>query len=736
MIEIAVDVRALQDPASICRGIGQHTLWIMREARRNLPSEIRLVAVEDTDYPPLQASERELFDVIAPSPAVFDTRHPAVFLQPAANGIYPQARFGRILGSPEVLKCVIIYDFIPWDQPHLFLTHAALRLMYVEQMAWTRGYDRYFPISEHSATRLRDLLAVDKTQIVVTGACLRPTLHSPIATSAQEVPSLPYFLCVFSVSPHKNPEAPVLAHARLNIKAGQRSVLVIAGGDPTHQRARISELYEKNGGAPGGLVFHLGPSDELLAKLYEGATALIAPSYDEGFCLPIVEALSRGCPVVASKRGSQPELVPQTDCHFEPDDHHRLESLMAEFLTNPDRRGQLLERQRGIVSRFTSEKVGERLWKTINDDLERNSVKAPAVNRNSKPVVAVVAPRGASDGCPLLHPQGIGALEKYAKIELHTDRTWETLPGNLKLNSLSVRPYLSAKVDRVISIVDGSDDARTIAGYVRWHGGPCIIQDADFLQQVAPPDDRLAILEKIAPHALPVMVHTRALQQTFKNFNGVTSLRLPRCSSPRFTSDELTPSGRSSARAKLGWKEGCLHILTSTRLLQNAQYSLGCLEAVGKMIGAGSNIQLHFIGEHPDEPLIWRDLVIELDLQDAVDLDCVLGSNPGALHHAIAGADLALFTGDASQPPPDVLMAGLEAGVHVVTNEGLAVGLDLPNHISVAPDAQFAPSFTRFLESESSEMLQTDRRVERREAYLLEHSYENYSRLLMHHLGF
>ena len=50
-------------------------------------------------------------------------------------------------------------------------------------------------------------------------------------------------------------------------------------------------------------------SDEELASLYSGALALIFTSSYEGFGLPLLEAMACGCPVVAAKEASLPEVA-------------------------------------------------------------------------------------------------------------------------------------------------------------------------------------------------------------------------------------------------------------------------------------------------------------------------------------------------------------------------------------------------------------------------------------------
>jgi glycosyltransferase involved in cell wall biosynthesis len=44
-------------------------------------------------------------------------------------------------------------------------------------------------------------------------------------------------------------------------------------------------------------------------RLFAGARVLVMPSLDEGFGLPVLEAMAAGVPVVASNRGSLPEVL-------------------------------------------------------------------------------------------------------------------------------------------------------------------------------------------------------------------------------------------------------------------------------------------------------------------------------------------------------------------------------------------------------------------------------------------
>lgn len=53
----------------------------------------------------------------------------------------------------------------------------------------------------------------------------------------------------------------------------------------------------------------LSPSDDELGRLYAESDALVIPSYHEGFCLPVIEAMAAGCYVIAYDAGNLPNIV-------------------------------------------------------------------------------------------------------------------------------------------------------------------------------------------------------------------------------------------------------------------------------------------------------------------------------------------------------------------------------------------------------------------------------------------
>src|SRR5204863_6844895 len=84
-----------------------------------------------------------------------------------------------------------------------------------------------------------------------------------------------------------------------------------------------------------GRVRHLGyvEADDRRG-LYEGAAVLVLPSLDEGFGLPVLEAMTLGVPVVASRRGSLPEVLGDAGQLVDADDVPGLASAIDRVLSD------------------------------------------------------------------------------------------------------------------------------------------------------------------------------------------------------------------------------------------------------------------------------------------------------------------------------------------------------------------------------------------------------------------
>ena len=82
-----------------------------------------------------------------------------------------------------------------------------------------------------------------------------------------------------------------------------------------------------------GHVRHIGYVDaDKRRALYEGACVLVQPSFDEGFGMPVLEAMSLGVPVVAASRGSLPEVLGGAGLLVDPDRPAEIARAIARLL--------------------------------------------------------------------------------------------------------------------------------------------------------------------------------------------------------------------------------------------------------------------------------------------------------------------------------------------------------------------------------------------------------------------
>jgi glycosyltransferase involved in cell wall biosynthesis len=119
----------------------------------------------------------------------------------------------------------------------------------------------------------------------------------------------PFSLVVASKNPNKNIFG--LINALKNVDLKDHNILIVGGTNSTifnnQDYGNFSHIYEL------GYI-----SDDELFWLYKNASFFIFPSIYEGFGLPALEAMSYGCPVVASNAASIPEVCGEAALYFDP----------------------------------------------------------------------------------------------------------------------------------------------------------------------------------------------------------------------------------------------------------------------------------------------------------------------------------------------------------------------------------------------------------------------------------
>jgi alpha-1,3-rhamnosyl/mannosyltransferase len=143
-----------------------------------------------------------------------------------------------------------------------------------------------------------------------------------------------YLLYLGTIEPRKN--LLTLLHAYASLPAALRDSwpLVLAGGWGWNT-AEIRQHLDSLGRHAG--VIHLGyVADEHLPVLYNGARALLFPSYYEGFGLPPLEMMACGGAVIASTAAALVETVGRQAHLVHPDDTDGWRTAMHRVITAPE----------------------------------------------------------------------------------------------------------------------------------------------------------------------------------------------------------------------------------------------------------------------------------------------------------------------------------------------------------------------------------------------------------------
>jgi len=159
-----------------------------------------------------------------------------------------------------------------------------------------------------------------------------PAMSAPAAALRR------YFLYVGNHKPHKNFMRLLQAFARSGLEDHS---LVSTGTSTPVLREQITSLN-----LDGRVTFTGQISDEDLALLYQGATALVLVSLYEGFGLPLVEAMSCGTPVITSNVASMPEVAGDAGLQVNPYDVDAISDALIRLSTDLHLRQAL--RSRGL----------------------------------------------------------------------------------------------------------------------------------------------------------------------------------------------------------------------------------------------------------------------------------------------------------------------------------------------------------------------------------------------------
>lgn len=202
--------------------------------------------------------------------------------------------------------------------------------------------DRIIVVSQFTAREVERAFQVPAARISVCSP------GAPDWTRRRSMPSEGYVLFLGTLEPRKNVGTLLDAWTRLVSRrrsTARRVELVLAGHAPAEAAAWLDRIAKP---PLAGGVRHIGyVVPDTRRALYEGASMLIQPSFEEGFGLPVLEAMTLGVPVVAANRGALPEVLGDAGLLVDPEDAEGMAIAIARMLE--DERLAASCAERGVV---------------------------------------------------------------------------------------------------------------------------------------------------------------------------------------------------------------------------------------------------------------------------------------------------------------------------------------------------------------------------------------------------
>ena len=108
-------------------------------------------------------------------------------------------------------------------------------------------------------------------------------------------------------------------------------------------------------------------SPETLAAHYASAMIFAFPSLDEGFGMPLLEAMAAGIPIVTSNRSALPEVAGDAAILVDPESTAPLGKALRDLAGSPERRHELSLLGEKRAELFTWEKAVSETWQIYQD---------------------------------------------------------------------------------------------------------------------------------------------------------------------------------------------------------------------------------------------------------------------------------------------------------------------------------------------------------------------------------
>jgi alpha-1,3-rhamnosyl/mannosyltransferase len=265
-----------------------------------------------------------------------------------------------------------IHDAIPLSHPESVryslkpLRHAIFR----RAAGWAA---QVITVSEYSKQEIVKWFGIPEGKITVTPLGVDDDWYNDVDAEelarVKTLHALPdrFFFFVGTLQPRKNIRRIIDAHKSLPQSIRCDVPLIIAGRHGWKCDAEVAELQNCSDGTMRWIQYV--PSQDLL-PIFKQATALVWPSLNEGFGLPVLEAFAAGLPVVTSNTTSLPEVAGDAALTVNPESIGEIAEAMQTVASNESLQNDLRTRGLARAKQFTWDRTARQTIEVYRKAIE------------------------------------------------------------------------------------------------------------------------------------------------------------------------------------------------------------------------------------------------------------------------------------------------------------------------------------------------------------------------------
>lgn len=221
-------------------------------------------------------------------------------------------------------------------------------------------FDHIITVSEYSKSKILDIFNISEDKITVIPNSIEPKFLDV------KMPREKYIFHLGGEPDYKNTKVLLKGFALLPTEIREQYSVKILG----IRDSSVVRSYQKicvDLGILKSVEFLGYQTDDEVEKLYSKASLFVFTSIEEGFGIPLIEAMRHKTPLLSSSSSCLPEIAGDAAIYFNPYDERDLATKMESILRDPSQMDSRINKGEMQLNRFSKEVVKEKILRYFSN---------------------------------------------------------------------------------------------------------------------------------------------------------------------------------------------------------------------------------------------------------------------------------------------------------------------------------------------------------------------------------